>query len=927
MDGYMNRFLRGIALFSVIGLLVACNEGMTEAQHLAKAKEYIGKGQLKAASIELKNTLQKNPNSPQVRMELGKVHLKTGHMAAAEKELTKARSLGVEDEQVLPFLGRSLLYQGKYAEVMDIPLENLEGEPKSEVLALKGLALVALGDMTKAKFIIEESMETGKESIHAMVANAGLLAYTNELNKSRKQLEKAFKIDPEFAPAWSMLGDIELKQHQFEKALEAYTKAISFRANNMSDMLKRAMIYIQMKQYGKAQKDIDLLKKKIPLHPGFNYVQGVIFFQNKKYQDAQAAFDLALVDEKRYPMALYYAGLTSYLLGQNGRAEKYAAQFFAKFPELPVARKLLALIDLAGLKYKDAEELVRPLVERDASDTYAMNILASALLKQGKTNESIELLSKVVELKPDSSDAQRRLGLSLMISGDDAAGEEHLSAATKLDSSNKNGEILLILNYLRQKQYNKAQDAAMAYRDKFPEKAFSYNVLGRVYQIIGKQQEAKDTFAKALELEPGNPSASQNLADIAISEKDYAKARNYYLEALKQHNKHLGLLMRLAALGSLERDEKSMVSYLKQAIEAYPKAVDPRLALARYYLSEGKNEQVAVLVAEFDQAQMKTPSVLELVSLAELAKGDYSGAVSTLKQLTRLQPNSPQAHYRLASAYGGMNKPKEMRLELEKSVELAPEYFSARLALAKLLLSSHEIESAQRQITTLKKSAPKNPEVLKVEAALAIQQGQPEHALKLVKAAYEIAPNTKNVLALAKAKWNMQDRDGAIQLYNKWLAMHSGDVKVRLALAGSYIILENQAAAIEQYKTVLSSDEGNLVALNNLAWFLQDTNPRKALEYARYANSVAPKSPALMDTLALVLLKNSEVNEAKKIIKDVMIKAPTNLSMKYHGAKIYAAAGNSDEAVKILKKITGDEVHFSEKKDAQALLDKLISKK
>jgi putative PEP-CTERM system TPR-repeat lipoprotein len=927
MDGYMNISRGIIVLCAVTVLLAACNEGVSESQRLAKANAYEKQGQLKAASIELKNALQKNPDSIQIRMELGKIHLKAGHMAAAEKELAKARSLGAEDELVLPFLGRSLLYQGKYADVVDIPLENLDGESKSEVLALKGLALVALGDITKAKFIIEESMSTGTKSIRAMVANAGILAYTNEVDKSRKQLEEVFKIDPEFAPAWSMLGDIELKQHRFEKAMEAYTKAISFRVNNMSDMLKRATIYIQMKQYDKAQKDIDLLKKKIPLHPGYNYVQGILYFQNKKYRDAQAAFDLALVDEKRYPMALYYAGLTSYLLRQNGRAEKYAAQFLEKYPELPVARKLLALIDLVGLKYKEAEELVRPLVETDTSDTGAMNILASALLKQGKTNESIELLSKVVELKPDSPDAQRRLGLSLMMGGDDAAGEEHLTAATKLDSSNKSGEILLILNYLRQKQYDKAQEAAMAYRDKFPEKAFSYNILGRVYQIIGKKQEAKETFAKALELEPGNPPASQNLADIAINEKDYDKARNYYLTALKKHNKHLGLLMRMAALSSLERDEKSMVHYLKQAIEAYPKAVDPRLALARYYLSEGKNEQVAVLVGEFDQAQMKTPSVLELVSLAQLAKGDYSEAKSSLEQLTRLQPNSPQAHYRLASAYGGMNKPKKMRLELEKSVELAPEYFSARLALAKLLLSSGEIESAQKQITALKKSAPKNPEVLKVEAAVAIQQGQPEQALKLVKAAYEIAPTTKNVLALSNVKWNMQDRDGAVQLFNKWLATHSGDVEVRLALAGSYVMLENKAAAIEQYKIVLSSDENNLIALNNLAWFLQDTNPRKALEYARYANSVAPKSPALMDTLALVLLKNSEVNEAKKVIKDAMIKAPTNLSITYHGAKILAAAGDSDEAVKILKKITGDKVHFPEKKDAQELLAKLVSKK
>jgi putative PEP-CTERM system TPR-repeat lipoprotein len=923
----MNRLRIISVLIFIVGLLVACGDGMTESQHLAKANEYTKKGKLNAASIELKNALQKNPDSPLIRMELGMLHLKAGNMAAAEKELTKALALGVQGELILPSLGRSLLYQGKHAEVMELPLENLKEKSKSEVLALKGLALVALGDMTKARFMIEKAMATGEKSVHAMVANAGLFGYKKEFDKSIKQLEDVFKIDPEFAPAWSLLGDIELNQNRYEQALEAYTKAISLRANNMSDMLKRAMILIQLKQYDKAQKDIDYLKDKIPLHPGFNYAQGVIYFQNKNFQDAQAAFDLALVDEKRYPMALYYAGLTSYILGQHGRAEKYATQYFSKFPEFPPARKLLALIQLRSLKYKEAEELMRPLVETNSTDAGSMNILASALLKQGKTNESIELLSKVVELNPDSPDAQRRLGVGLMISGEDAAGEEHLSAAAKLDSSDNNsGEILLILNYLRQKQYDKAQGVAKAYKEKFPEKVASYNVLARVYQLTGKKQEAEDTFAKALEIEPGNPSACQNLAAIAIKEKNFAKARNYYLEALKKHNKHLAILMRLAALDSLERDEKSMVNYLQQAIEAHPNAVEPRLVLARYYLAQGKNEQVAILVGELNRAQMKTPSVLELVSLAQLAKGDYNGAKDTLQQFIRLQPNSPQAHHRLATAYGGMNQPKAMRTELEKSIELAPEYLPARFALARLLLSSREIELAREHIAALKKRAPKHPEVLKIEASLALQEGHPKQALELAEAAYKIAPTTMNVLTLSRVKWNVNDRDGTVQLYNDWLAQHPDDVQVRLALGGSYLILNKENAAVEQYKAVLLSDEDNLVALNNLAWFLRDVDTRKALKYARHANNIEQRSPALMDTLAMVLLENKEVDEALKVIKNALIGAPGNPSIQYHGAMIFAATGDNTEAVKILNRLTGDDVIFSEKNEAKELLDKLESK-
>ncbi len=919
----MNRFRRLFAVIFITGLLIACNDGMSDSQHLTKAREYLKKGQLNAASIELKNALQKNPDNPLIRMELGKLHLKSGNIAAAEKELSKALSLGVENERVLPSLARSMLYQGKHAEVMALSLTGLSAKSKSEVLALQGLSLIAQGDITKANITIEKAMDTGDVSLHAMVANAGLLGYSKEFDKSRKQLEAVIEIDPEFAPAWSLLGDIETNEGKYESALDAYTKAISLRVNNMPDMLKRTMILLQLKQYDNAQKDISQLKNKIPLHPGFNYAQGIIHFQNKKYQDAQAAFDLALVDEKRYPMALYYAGLTNYLLGQHERAEKYTTQHFTKSPEFTPTRKLLALIQMSNHKYKEAEELIRPLVETDEADVGAMNILASTLLNQGKTNESIDLLSKIVEINPDSPEAQTRLGVGLMLSGDNAAGEEHLSAAAKLDSSNIRGEILLILNYSRQKQFDKALESAKALKEKHPKKVVSYNVLGRVYQQIGKKQEAVDTFAMVLEMEPGNPSATQNLAAMAISDKDFAKARNYYLEALKKHNKHLAILMNMAALNALESNEKSMIDYLQQAIEYHPAAVQPRLILARYYLTKGENEQVAFLVRQFDQTQMKTPSVLELVSLSKLAKGDYEGAKDTLKQYLKLKPTSAQAHHRLANAYAGMNQLKGMRAELEKSIELAPDYFPARLDLAKLFLSLRENDLVAQHMPVLNRLAPNHPEVQKIEVSLALREGNLDKALELAEAVHKAVPSTNNLIMLSRIKWNMNDHDGAVQLYNEWLARNPDDVDVRLALGGRYLVLEKQDAAIEQYKKTLLIDENNIIALNNLAWYLRDTDIRKALEYARYANSVEPKSPALMDTLAMVLLTNNEIDEAKRIIKEAMIKAPTNPSIQYHGAKIYAAAGDKAEAVVILNKIVEGDVPFQEKKDALELLKEL----
>src|SRR5690606_35960875 len=72
-------------------LLVACGGDKPEAL-LASAKEYIAKNDYKAAVIQVKNVLQKQPDLPEARFLLGSSLLASGDVAAAEIELYKARA-------------------------------------------------------------------------------------------------------------------------------------------------------------------------------------------------------------------------------------------------------------------------------------------------------------------------------------------------------------------------------------------------------------------------------------------------------------------------------------------------------------------------------------------------------------------------------------------------------------------------------------------------------------------------------------------------------------------------------------------------------------------------------------------------------------------------------------------------------------------
>ncbi len=921
----MNKMLKGIAVFTFTFVLAACGGSFTDEQYVEKAQDYMDQGDMKSASIELKNALRENPDNMQARWLLGKLHLELGNAPAAEKELNRARELGVADELVLPLLAQALLEQGKTAKVQEISKEGLPSDQQAKVAAKQGLGKLVEGNAEDAAALIDEALKKDPESAEAREAKARLLATKREFEKAREELSAVFKNNPEYAPAWSLLGDIEQQERNFEQALAAYTKAIDFRVNDLSDRLKRALVLIELQRYEEAQKDIDILMKQSPLHPGVNFAQGVIHFQNKKLQDAQASFDLALNDKERYPQALFFNSLTNFLLGNVEQARTYAEEFFARFRSSIPVRKLLASIDLKEGKYAEAENLVRPITIEKEDDAVALNILANALLGQGKTDEAIELLSKVAVLHPESATAQVRLGAGLLLAGEQDSGVEHIATAIQLDPKFQQADILLVFNHLHRKEYEQAMKAAEAYRDRNPDSSAPYNLIGRVYLAQKQEQAAVDAFEKARSIAPGDPSANHALASLAIKHKDFSKARNYYKNVLEQHDDYLPTLLSLAMLDEQEGNEQSMVETLQRASTAHPKAIQPRLILARHYLLKGKPEQVQPLFVDLSDMQKGSPPVLGVIGLSQLALRSFADAKFTLEKLVKKQPGSAEAHGLLARAYAGLENKERTREELQKAVELDPKHFTARLALTRIQLQEGELEQAEGNLKVLKQLAPDQPDIIALEIAIERKKGNTRQALGIAQSYQDRSQSTAGLLMLAAQLTENGDKESAIKIQKEWLDTHQDDMAARLALANTYTRENMVDESVEEYRNILKQNQNNLIALNNLAWFLKEKKPQEALEYAKRADEIKPESPEIMDTLAMVMLKNGQAREAQRVMDKVIKLAPENLSMKYHSAKVDIAAGDRSTAEVKLVEIMGEGKEFSEKEEAKKLLEQLQS--
>ena len=923
----MSKYIRNGLLVLIAGLLLACSGDMTGNKEVGQASEYLSEGKLNAAVIELKNALQKNGNNQQARWMLGKLYFEKGVYADAIKELVKASELGQPDDDVLPLLAQSYLAMNDVKSLEGLSVEYLAGEAEATVLAAQGLSQLTRANLTEAGRMIGLAINTAPETPFVMVAQAKLKGVeTGNWDSVRELLDRVIKLAPDYAPAWSLLGDIELQGLNSNAAEAAYTQALESDDSRLDDRYKRGLVRLQNENIAGAKEDASVLLKRAPQSPGGQYLQGILLFQDGNMKDAVTAFDVAQMDENRYPMSLFYLAAAHNTLGNIAQAEDSAYRYLAIAPNSAPGRKLLATIKLQEGNYAEAEELIRPVVEGRGEDVQALNILAGVLLKQGDNKEGLEILAKVVALQPESPEAQSRLGAGLLATGDAAASLEHIETALKLDPEFEQADLLLVSAYLRQGDIPAALKAIDSYETKNPDSVVPHNLRGEIYLSQEKVAEAKQAFNKALAIAKNDVIANNKLAFLSIQEENFGDARAYYEAILVAQPDHLETLLKLAALSELQKDYEGMEVQLKKAVETHPKDVQPRVMLARFYLTRGQPEQVAVILSPLDQSAQNLPDVLNVMGMSFLEREEYQDALATFERLIIQRPDAPQPHYHLGMTYRGLGDTDKEQAEFEKAVEMSPAYSEPRIELTRILFRQNDKKRVEENLAILNKLAPEHPEVLQLGAVKAMRDGDAKKALALSEQAFEKAPTTRNMLVLAQQRWVMGDQDGSREVIQSWLKKNPEDILAHHELATLYMSAGEEKKAIEEYSAILDIAPKNVVALNNLAWLLQDSNPKKALGYAEKAVDISGQAASALDTLAVILLKNGEIVRAQRAIERAVSQSKGDASILYHSAMINSAAGDDEAAINTLKSLLADSKSFAYRAEAEQLLKVLTSK-
>ncbi len=925
-------FLAGVTAL----LLVACNHSSPLALR-EKAVREIAEGNITAAVVDLKSALAVAPNDKLARWLLTNAFVALEQGKEAEHELNQAVKLGYQSPETVISRTRILLLEGKYEKIVDQEIHDESENPdafkslpptlRAELVALRGTAHVALRQDDQARAAFNKALALNPADAEARIGMAGLEMITGNEKSARAHLKFVFDNTPNHGRAWSALGTLELRLSHFEAAETALTQAIQHKPANTGELLTRGLVRVELKKFTDAKADADLLKKKLPKYFGGYYIEGAAAIGQERYKDAANALEIAANANPDFLTPRFLLAVAQFKLKDFERARASSSSVVARYPGYLPAQRLSAQINLELNDWASAEKSSRLLLHANEKDEQALRMLAETLGQEGKFTEQADLLDRLVALEPKSDIARVALGRSLVLSGHPDRGLAELLSARNLDPDSLQSEIALMEYYAERGQSDKAIEIAKAMREKAPKNPLPINFLGAVARDRNDIRGATAMFEEALSLDPANITANTSLASIAVQIGDNAGARKRYAAILTKQPDELMTMLRIAKLDEIERKPDDMLKALNAAIAAHPDAGRPREVLARYYLLAGKPEQVEAALGEAVIGHSTDPWVLDVLARSQLALNQPAKAAKSVDKLIELAPKVADSYVLRAEALSLMGDIPGAKAGLVKALELDPNHGPAHLALGQLALNNHDLPEARKHISVLEKIAPRSGRVAVLQGDEAKASGNSEKALTLYAHAFSLEPSGQTLILLAAEQWAGGAQDKSFHSLQTWLIDHPEDQPIQATLAGCYLKTGETAKAVAIYEKILAKNENNVLILNNLAMALEGSDPAKGLGYAEKAATIAPKLPAVIDTVSLLQLRLGKVEEAGRQSDQLFSGNTLSLppAFYFHRALILKAKGDSASAKDMLVKSlsSSPKASFPERAQAEAMLAKL----
>ena len=436
-------------------------------------------------------------------------------------------------------------------------------------------------------------------------------------------------------------------------------------------------------------------------------------------------------------------------------------------------------------------------------------------------------------------------------------------------------------------------------------------LLAEAYIENQQLDEGITAYQNALELAPTDTALRLNLIAALRNTEKFEEAAAAYESLSEQQPDDFGIYRELGGLYLQLDDETKAKSTYQRMLTRDPENASTHLILAEIYAGHEWTEDA---IAAYQKAISLAPSNLDYIEYFGefyLRQGDREKALETWNQTVAGDKAVAENYDRLAKLLDSkarvLNSQPEAIAASRKAVELAPDVYRYREALAKRLLENKDYDAALTEYTEAAKLAPneffaeqmdnQRIEIYRrqgtlVEKISALESGLQQldstsadafaQHKQLAKMYLKLGNTTYALEILLKAK-NLQPDDAIV---NRWIA-EVYTLQGRRDNANAiytYLIEVDSANAREYYTNIARSH-------------LEVMDFDAATDAAKQAIAHSPRNPEGHQMLAQIATQSTDYQTAIDSFKQAIRLRPEATNIRSELAEIYKLSGNPRQAL------------------------------
>jgi tetratricopeptide (TPR) repeat protein len=432
-------------------------------------------------------------------------------------------------------------------------------------------------------------------------------------------------------------------------------------------------------------------------------------------------------------------------------------------------------------------------------------------------------------------------------------------------------------------------------------------LLASAYIENQQLDEGINTYKKGLELAPTDTGLRLSLIDALRNSEMSEDAASEYEKLSEQQPDDFGIYRELGKLYvQLENVDKAKAIYQKM-IDRDPKNASTYLTLAAIYTG---HEWLDDAVAAYQKAISLAPENLDYIEYFGgfyFRQANREKAVETWNQMVSDEKRTAENYNRLARLLETKTFPTEAIEASRKAVELAPDAYRFREALAKRLMNRKQYDEALLEYTEAVKLAPNDffaEQMDDQRIELYRRQGTLVEKIEALESELEESELTDtdkftNLKRLAKMLLKSGNTTYALEILLKARELQPDDVTINRWTAEVYVKQGRRDDAINLYTHLTDIDDPNAREYySNIAnAYLKVMDLEKATEAAKQVIAHSPRNPEGHQLLAQIARQSGDYESATDSFKQAIRLRPEAIDIRTELAAVHDLAGNSRQAI------------------------------